>query len=131
MDCIFCKIIAGEIPGRTIFENSLITCFLDIAPVSKGHCLLIPKRHSDDLMGVDNAEATALISGAQMLSKLMQDKLGSTGFNLGLNNGISAGQDVMHVHFHFMPRYEGEGREYIKTSPSQNDLDLLWKQLLS
>lgn len=107
-DCIFCKIIGGEIPSRTIYEDDLFKVILDIEPATKGHALIIPKNHYDDLYELGEEEAKTIFILAQKLARVMTEKLGCDGFNIVQNNGEVANQTVLHFHLHLIPRYEND-----------------------
>lgn len=115
-DCIFCKIAAGEIPSSTIYEDDSFRAFLDLSPAAKGHALLIPKEHFDNLYELDDETAAKALAIARNLAKKMTKALQCDGFNLVQNNGECAGQTVFHFHMHLIPRYENDG------------VDLTWKQ---
>lgn len=104
-DCIFCKIIKGDIPSRTLYEDELFKVIMDIEPATKGHALILPKAHYDDLYQLGEDEAKALIPLAQKLARNMAEKLGCEGLNLVQNNGEVANQTVKHFHLHLIPRY--------------------------
>ena len=105
-DCIFCKIIAGEIPSYTIYEDEEFKVFLDINPASKGHALIVPKVHYADLYDIDEEVAARAMKLAKKLATRMTKVLGCDGFNLLQNNNEAAGQTVFHFHLHLIPRYE-------------------------
>ncbi len=110
-DCIFCKIVAGEIPSRTIHEDDLFKVILDLDPATKGHALIIPKNHFDDIYDLGDEEAKNVFSLAKKLTREMTDKLHADGFNIVQNDGEVAGQTVLHFHLHLIPRYENDGNE--------------------
>ncbi len=103
MDCVFCKIIKGEIPSYKIYEDDKVLAFLDINPTSTGHTLIIPKKHTLDLMDIDNDVLTHIFNVARKIANLQIEKLNATGFTLVQNNGSV--QDVKHYHLHVMPAY--------------------------
>ena len=103
MECLFCKIIAGEIPCRQVYADDAALAFLDINPVHPGHSLVIPRRHADDLL----ADQTVLAEIAPAISataRLLVDKLGADGLNILSSAGAIAGQEVFHLHVHLIPR---------------------------
>ncbi len=108
-DCIFCKIVKGEIPCAKILETDTILAFLDIAPVSKGHALVIPKAHFPTILDVDPALGPDILAATARVGQALMDATGATGFNVGLNCNASAGQLVFHAHWHVIPRIEGDG----------------------
>ena len=103
MDCVFCKIILGDIPSYKIYEDDDIFVFLDINPVQPGHTLIIPKKHTLDITTIDNDVLIKIINKAKDISSLLADKLGADGFTLVQNNGIA--QEVKHFHLHVIPKY--------------------------
>ena len=108
-DCIFCKIIAGEIPSEKVFENDHVLAFMDINPTSKGHTLVIPKDHSEDLVSTD---VNMLLQVTAVLPKIAAAAVAAVaaeGFNILQSNGPCAGQVVPHIHFHIVPRNDGDG----------------------
>lgn len=109
MDCIFCKIIAGEIPAKKIYEDENVLSFLDISPVNFGHALVIPKKHYTDLLSADEATLSFLMLAVKKIAPILIRKVGASGFNLNLNNGSVAGQVVDHLHFHIIPRFTNDG----------------------
>lgn len=111
-DCIFCKIIAGQIPCHKLYEDDRVLAFLDIGPLSPGHGLIIPKEHytTIDQMPAGLVSACAIV--LPKLSKAIITATGATGWNVLQNNGAVAGQEVSHVHFHIIPRTEGDGLGY-------------------
>jgi len=109
MDCIFCKIIAGEIPSAKVYEDDGFLAFLDIAPVTPGHTLVIPKAHHETLLDLSANDACQLLGLTQKIAPAVLAATGARGFNLMLNNGKVSGQMVDHVHFHIVPRLEGDG----------------------
>lgn len=111
MDCIFCKIVAGDIPAYKVYEDDDVLAFLDIAPVHPGHTLVIPKKHYENLLDLPETEAAKLVSAIKKITPAVLAGVGANSFNLGLNSGIEAGQAVPHFHWHIMPRYEGDGLE--------------------
>jgi len=111
MDCIFCKIIRGEIPSHQVYEDDKVLAFLDITPVNPGHTLVIPKAHYENLLDLPEEGAKNLIVAVKKIAGAVVAATGAEGFNLGLNNGAVAGQMVGHVHFHIMPRWENDGRK--------------------
>jgi histidine triad (HIT) family protein len=113
-DCLFCKIIKGEIPSVKIFENDSIFAFLDIEPLSDGHCLVIPKKHSEDIFNTDKKTLQEIIYIIQDLSEIMKKKLGTDGVNIFNNSGKSAEQGVFHLHFHVVPRYKNDGLKTVQ-----------------
>ena len=106
-DCIFCKIISKEIPSDIVFENSKVIAFLDINPVSKGHTLVLPKKHSEVIHEISDEDSKELILVIKKISKALM-KL-SEGLNVVQNNYKVAGQLVPHIHFHLIPRNEKDG----------------------
>lgn len=114
-ECIFCKIVNGEISlGKgKIWEDEDFLAFLDINPVGEGHTLLIPKKHFGTLIDIDGEISLNYIKALQEVGKILMEKYNSTGFNIVLNNGKDAGQVVEHVHFHLLPRKEGDGKKGI------------------
>ena len=104
-DCIFCKIIAGEIPSYTIHEDEEFKVFLDVNPASKGHALIVPKTHYADIYDIDEDVAARAMKLAKKLATRMTEVLGCEGFNLMQNNNEAAGQTVFHFHMHLIPRY--------------------------
>ncbi len=128
-DCLFCRIIAGTVPSRKIDEDETTFSFLDIGPVSKGHFQIIPKTHADCLSHGSEEDARAIMATAHRLAPKVLKALGATGYNLGLNHGISGGQDVFHTHLHFMPRYDGVPRTFVKTTPTTEELDAVHRLL--
>jgi len=104
-DCIFCKIVEGEVPSHTVYEDENVMAFLDTNPVSKGHTLVIPKEHVDDIHGAEGMEYMwdAIVD----VSNAVKDAFGAEGVNIAQNNGAKAGQEVFHLHFHITPIYEG------------------------
>lgn len=105
-NCIFCKIAAGEIPSYTIYEDDDFKAFMDISPASKGHTILIPKEHADNLFELDETVASKLLPVAVRIAKALKAELHCEGLNLLQNNGEIAGQTVFHFHMHIIPRYE-------------------------
>ena len=108
-DCIFCKIIGGEIPSNTIYEDDEFKVILDASPASKGHALILPKEHYADIYEIDEKTAGHAMQLAKKLAKHMTDVLKCDGFNIVQNNHEIAGQTVFHFHMHLIPRYEGDG----------------------
>ncbi|MFA6593843.1 MAG: HIT family protein [Candidatus Buchananbacteria bacterium] len=109
MDCVFCKIIAGEIPSAKVYEDDKFLAFLDIAPVNLGHTLIIPKAHHETLLDLPADDACQLLGLVQKIAPAVLSATGAKGFNLMLNNGQVSGQVVGHVHFHIVPRSEDDG----------------------
>ena len=108
-DCIFCKIIRGEIPCTKVYETHTVLAFLDIAPVNKGHTLVVPKAHYENIWELPASLGAELMAAVQAVGQALKDGLGAGGMNLGMNNGAVAGQLVMHAHWHLIPRFPGDG----------------------
>lgn len=108
-DCIFCKIGKGEIPSATIYENSDFRVFLDVAPANRGHALIIPKDHADNIFQLDGETAGKLFSLATVVARAIKEETGCEGMNIVQNNGAVAGQTVNHFHLHLIPRNVGDG----------------------
>jgi len=107
-DCIFCKIVAGELPATIVGEDERTISFLDISPATRGHALVIPREHSADLLTVEREDLTAVTLAAQRLAGRMKERLGADGVNLLNSCGAVAFQTVFHFHVHVIPRYEGD-----------------------
>lgn len=113
-DCIFCKIIRGEIPSATIYEDEDFKVILDISPASRGHALILTKEHYANLYELPEELAGKVMVLAGKLASHMTNKLHCDGFNLVQNNGQVAGQTVFHFHLHLIPRYkDGDNRDLL------------------
>ncbi|HEV3048481.1 MAG TPA: HIT family protein [Solirubrobacteraceae bacterium] len=107
-DCIFCKIVAGELPARIVAEDERTIAFMDIAPATRGHLLVIPRAHAADLTSVEAEDLAAVMLAAQRLATRVRERLGADGVNLINSCGSAAWQTVFHFHVHVIPRYEGD-----------------------
>jgi histidine triad (HIT) family protein len=147
-DCIFCKIVRGEIPANRIYEDKEFLAFLDIKPISKGHTLVIPKHHcknlldfpksaSEKLAGSENlrflkAEETELLELIKKVASAVVKATNADGFNLGMNNGKAAGQVIHHAHFHIIPRFDNDGlHNWPNKDTSKEELEQVQKKIVS
>lgn len=105
-DCVFCKIIEGEIPGNIVYEDENVVAFLDANPVSKGHTLVVPKKHVEDIHGA--ADMEYMWDALVKVSDAVEEAFDPEGINIAQNNGEAAGQEVFHLHFHVTPVYTGD-----------------------
>lgn len=105
-DCIFCKIINGEIPSIKVYEDEHVLAFMDIMPLTKGHTLLIPKKHCQDIFDMPEDVAANLYKVAPKIARAIKEAFNPVGMNTLNNNGAAAGQSVFHFHYHFIPRYD-------------------------
>lgn len=106
-DCIFCKIVRGEIPNTTVFEDDDVLAFMDINPISKGHTLVIPKVHAENLYEIPGDTLTAIHRAAQKIARAMKNAIRPEGIACLQLNGEAVGQVVMHYHLHLVPRVAG------------------------
>ncbi len=111
-DCIFCKIVAGDIPACKIYEDEHTLAFMDIGPLVKGHTLVIPKTHYDPLSETPTEILTACMQTVQRVMQAQQKALSAVGVNLHQANGAAAGQVVPHLHFHIIPRFADDGHHW-------------------
>ena len=107
-DCIFCKIVAGELPSQRVDEDERTVAFMDINPATRGHALVVPRRHSIDLLEIEPDDLEATMVAAQRLARHMHDRLSPDGINLLNSCGSAAWQTVFHFHIHVIPRYAGD-----------------------
>jgi histidine triad (HIT) family protein len=107
-DCIFCKILAGELPARIVDEDERTVSFMDINPATHGHALVIPRVHSRDLLSIDPEDLTAVAVAAKRLAVRVNERLGAEGVNVINSCGAAAWQTVFHFHLHVIPRYAGD-----------------------
>lgn len=130
-DCIFCKIANGEIPSRTLYEDDEFKVIMDLAPATKGHSLILPKNHFNNLYELPDETAGKAMMLAKKMATMMTDKLSCDGFNLVQNNGECAGQTVFHFHLHLIPRYLDDNQNILfeATHPSAEELDEVLKQI--
>ena len=106
MDCLFCKIISGDIPSNTIYEDEIVKVFLDIIPISNGHCLIVSKKHYSNIEDIDLGTLKHVNEVAKKIYKKLKEKLNCEGLTLVQNNGL--GQEVKHYHLHLVPRYTND-----------------------
>lgn len=107
-DCIFCKIVAGDVPSSRIDENERTVAFMDVNPATRGHALVVPREHSRDLLEVGDADLEAVVRMARRVAGRQRERLGADGVNLLNSCGRAAWQTVFHFHVHVIPRYEGD-----------------------
>ncbi len=105
-DCIFCKIIQGDIPSAKLYESDKVYAFLDIAPMNEGHALVIPKHHAETILDLPLEYAQEALHAQKVIAKALMEGLGAEGFNCIQNNFPASGQMVGHVHWHIIPRYD-------------------------
>ena len=130
-NCIFCKIAAGLIPSKTIYEDDSFRVILDLGPATRGHALILPKDHYANLFELPDEKCAEVMKLAKKLGKQMKDKLNADGFNLVQNNGECAGQTVFHFHLHLIPRYEQDGQKigWKPGKPSSEELEEICSQI--
>ena len=116
-DCIFCKILAKEMPAHVVYEDEHVLAFLDIFGATDGHVLVIHKRHEDKITGYDTSELGVLFSGVAKVSVAVERAFGTTILTIGINHGEPEG--VHHAHIHVMPRFSGDGGGIIQTLPGK------------
>lgn len=132
-DCTFCKIARGEIPAKKVFENDDVICFLDINPVAPGHSLIITKEHFENIFDIDKTVLNKMMENSKKAAHLLKDKLKCDGVNILNASGAAAQQSVFHIHFHVIPRYNGDGLDiwFHGRSSDQYNLDEVLKKLTS
>lgn len=130
MDCLFCKIVAQQIPNYTVYEDEHALAFLDIHPCVAGHTVVIPKVHALTLPELPAAEVGPLFLGVQATMQRLQEVLRPDGFTVGWNHGEAGGQAVPHVHIHVLPRYDNDGggnMHSVVRNPSERPVDAVAK----
>ena len=120
LDCIFCKIIAGDLPSTIVDEDERTLAFMDIAPATRGHALVVPRAHSADLLEVEREDLCAVAAASQRLAARMKERLSADGINLLNACGAVAFQSVFHFHVLVIPRYQGDGLR-LPWTPSPGD----------
>lgn len=129
-NCIFCKIIKGEIDCAKVYEDSDVLAFLDVFPLTKGHSLVIPKTHFENIFDVSEDALQKVIVVAKQISGKIKTNLQADGIRLSQSNDKAAGQEIMHFHLHIIPRYKDDGismNETGRTHPQKADLEELKK----
>ena len=121
-DCIFCKIISGELPGQIVDQDDRTVAFMDINPATRGHLLVVPRHHVRDLLEIDPEDLAATALAAQRLARRVDDRLGADGVNLLNSRGSAAWQTVFHFHIHVIPRYSGDPLR-LPWNPAPGDAD--------
>jgi histidine triad (HIT) family protein len=107
-DCLFCKIIAGELPGQIVDQDDRTVAFMDISPATPGHALVVPRDHATNLLEIGDDDLAATALAAQRLARRVTERLGADGVNLLNSCGRAGWQTVFHFHIHVIPRYEGD-----------------------
>jgi histidine triad (HIT) family protein len=125
-DCIFCKIVKGEIPCKKVHEDDKTFAFLDISPIHKGHTLIVPKEHHENILDMPDETLAELAKTAKKVSKAVKKATNADGFNVTQNNGAAAGQAVFHFHLHIIPRFKDDG---LKNWPHKKVSDEEMKQV--
>ena len=111
-DCLFCRIVAGTIPATKVYEDAEVVAFLDIHPVNLGHVLIVPKPHHATLAELPDPLAEAAARVVPRLSRAILAATSAPGLHLVVNNGVVAGQTIHHVHWHLIPRFEGDAVDW-------------------
>ncbi|MBN2109925.1 MAG: HIT family protein [Methanosarcinaceae archaeon] len=126
MDCLFCKIVSGEIPSYKVYEDDFVYAFLDIYPCSEGHTIVLPKKHIPSFTDMEESDASKLFGSVNRVAKTVEMILDVPGLNIGINNGEIAGQSVPHVHVHIIPRREddngGSMHTIVETHPDKKNI---------
>lgn len=128
MDCLFCKIAAGEIPSKKVYEDEVAFAFLDISPWQEGHTLVVPKRHITDVLADDDVLAEIAPAVARV-GRLLMDKLGADACNVVSNAGAASGQEVFHAHVHVLPRWASNPGVGNMKAEVTADLDDVWEKI--
>ena len=128
MDCIFCEIIKGNIPSKTVYEDDLVKVFLDINPNTNGHMLIVPKKHVVTVDDIDNELASHILEVEKKLHNLLKEKLNIEGLTIVQNNNY--GQDVKHYHVHLIPRYSEDCWKMHFRQDNLLDVDEIFKKLI-
>jgi histidine triad (HIT) family protein len=118
-NCIFCRIVKGQIPCAKVYENDKVLAFLDINPVNPGHTLVIPKEHYEHMEQVPDDLLKEIIVSVKKVTIAVKKGVDTDSTNLGVNNGKTAGQLVPHVHFHIMPRFPNDRKKLWEGKPYQ------------
>ncbi|MDD5098149.1 MAG: HIT family protein [Candidatus Pacebacteria bacterium] len=121
-NCIFCKIIKGEIPCYKIYEDDLVLAFLDVSPMSIGHVLIIPKEHRENIFDVKEKHLERMIDVAKKIAQKMKDNMGAEGINLYHASGACAEQTVFHFHLHIVPREKDDNICFSGVAPQRKDI---------
>ncbi|HYZ79954.1 MAG TPA: HIT family protein [Solirubrobacteraceae bacterium] len=121
-DCLFCKIVAGEIPSQRVDEDERTVAFMDISPATRGHALVIPRHHAANLLEIEAEDLAATMAAAQRLARTAVERLGADGVNLINSCGSAAWQTVFHFHIHVIPRYADDPLR-LPWTPSPGDPD--------
>ena len=130
-DCIFCKIITGDIPSRGIYSDDHAYAFLDVGPWHRGHSLVVPRRHVPDLTSADPA-LTEIAPAIETVARLLVERLSADGVNVLSSSGAVAGQEVFHLHVHVVPRYADQPGLRLLVNPapaSDSELDAVHRQI--
>jgi histidine triad (HIT) family protein len=115
MSCIFCRIVAGEIPAEVVAREPEVVAFLDVQPLADGHVLVVPRAHVAQVEGLEPAAADALFRAVRRLAGPVRTALGAAGTTIGINNGEATGQTIPHVHVHIVPRWTDDGAGSVHT----------------
>ena len=115
-DCIFCKIVSGEIPSKKVYEDENFMGILDVNPIAEGHTLIIPKKHFTNILEMPSSLGNEFIDAVKRAAVKIMGKCRAEGFNLGINTNESAGQIVFHLHAHVVPRKKGDGIKLLQQS---------------
>lgn len=134
MDCLFCKIAAGENPVHKVWEDENVFAFLDINPSSPGHTMVIPKKHVSTMFELTREELGGVFDGVKkVMQKIKDSKLAPQGFNVGINHDSVAGQEVMHLHIHIIPRWENDGGSSVQSiikHPPEESLESVLEKIV-
>lgn len=128
-NCLFCKIVNGEIPYHKVYEDEHTLAFLDINPTTKGHTLVIPKKHAKDMEDISSEELSFVVESVKKVSSIVKEKLGADGFNIMQANGAEAEQSVFHIHFHIVPRYAPMEFKFWPEHKYEGNLDDVLKEI--
>jgi histidine triad (HIT) family protein len=123
-DCIFCQIVAGELPAHKVHEDEHTLSFMDINPATRGHALVIPRRHARNLLEITAEDLSATVLAAQQLARRVTERLGAEGVNLINSCGSVAWQTVFHFHIHVIPRYSDDPMK-LPWTPAPGDMDAI------
>lgn len=127
-DCVFCQIIDGNIPARTVHEDDAVVAFLDANPLTRGHTLIVPRNHYERVADLPRDDRDAVFATLGRLAPAVQSAVHADGLTVGMNDGEAAGQEVPHVHGHLVPRFEGDSggavHSIVRSLPDLEDDEL-------